>query len=97
MPDPAQQHETAPVKNKGGRPKGIPRETSTTVRIFATVKKETAEKLERIAKQNGFERKPASKRPFFGGAIDKLAEAVKTAEPEYLRLAREAQVRPTRA
>lgn len=67
---------------------------STTVRIFATVKRETAEKLERMAKDLGFEKRVASTKPFFGGAIDKLAESVVTKEPEYLKLTRAlAQIR----
>lgn len=74
-----------PRKVGGSRP-GSGRPLSTTVRIFATVKRETAEKLERIAKEQGFERKPSSTKPFFGGAIDKLAELVTTQKPEYVKL-----------
>lgn len=76
------------LKRPVGRPKGIPGATKTTVRIFASVKRETAEKLERLARARGFKREPHSKKPFFGGAIDALAEMVETDEPEYLKLAK---------
>lgn len=70
----------------GGARPGSGRPLSTTVRIFATVKRETAEKLERVAKELGYERRVASTKPFFGGAIDKLAESVTTQKPEYVKL-----------
>lgn len=79
--------EEPPRKVGGARP-GSGRPVSPTVRIFATVKRETAEKLERMAKELGLERRVASTKPFYGGAIDKLAETVETKEPEYLKLVR---------
>jgi vacuolar-type H+-ATPase subunit I/STV1 len=82
---PAKMPDATPHKVGGARP-GAGRPPSSTVRIFATVKRETAEKLERIAKEKGFERRPSSTKPFYGGAIDALAESVETKEPEYVKL-----------
>ncbi len=84
---------TKAKKTWGGKRAGAVVPCSTKIRISATIEAKTHAKLLRIAKKRGLARRNGGYKvpSFMGGAIDALAENLETAEPEYLRIAREAR------
>lgn len=77
-------------KSWGGKRKGSGRHPSNTLRLRVTVSRGTAAILERMARAKGLSRRRGAP-PFLGAAVDELAATATTTEPEYLRIAREAQ------
>lgn len=77
-------------KSWGGKRDGAGRQPSPTVRLRVTVQRATAAILERMARAKGLCRRIGAP-PFLGAAVDDLAALANTQEPEYLKIAREAQ------
>src|SRR4051812_47836463 len=87
-------HEQHPLMSVGGQRPGAGRRSTRTrdsARIRVTVLNVTRVKLERVAKEKEFKLGKEGTMLDLGRVIDFLCEGVQTKEPEYLRLAREAQ------
>lgn len=78
-------------KPVAGRKPGRPPSEHPTERIHCAVSRVTACKINRLAKAWGFIKTKGGK-SYLGSVIDRICEGIETEEPEYLKLARAANV-----